>query len=70
MNRRAFLGLLATATVGLALDPEQLAWQPKRTYILPPAEGWKQIHDWQREYNRLRSMQAEGSRCEWSRVTT
>lgn len=60
MNRRAFLGLLGAAAVGLAIDPEQLAWKPQqRTFILPPADGWKQIREAQREYNRLRSMEMD-----------
>lgn len=59
MKRRAFLSLLATAAVGLAIDPDLANWKPK-TYILPPAEGWKQIHEAQLEYNRLQSLHADG----------
>lgn len=61
MKRRAFLSLLASAAVGLAIDPDLAAWKPKqKTFILPPADGWKAILDAQREYNRLRSQEMDG----------
>lgn len=61
MKRRAFLALLASAAVGLAVDPDLAAWKPKqKTFILPPAAGWKAIHDAQWEYNRLQSQAMDG----------
>lgn len=38
MNRRAFIGALAAATAGFALDPERLLWRPgAKTIFLPAA---------------------------------
>jgi hypothetical protein len=37
MNRRAFLGTLAAATAGLALDPERLLWRTGQKSIFLPA---------------------------------
>jgi hypothetical protein len=38
MNRRHFLaGLMASFVV----DPERLLWVPGKTFILPPAGGWR-----------------------------
>lgn len=37
MNRRAFLGLLASAAAGAALDPERLLWVPGRKTIFIPS---------------------------------
>ena len=60
MNRRRFFSVLAAGVAGLAIDPERLVWTPgAKTHILPPAEGWKEIHDAQREYDRLRSMELD-----------
>jgi len=37
MNRRGFLGSLATLAAGLVLDPERLLWVPgQKTIFLPP----------------------------------
>ena len=61
MNRRGFLALLAATAAGLAIDPDLANWQPnQKTYILPPAEGWRAIHEAQREYNRLQSQMTDG----------
>lgn len=37
VNRRAFLGLLASAAAGAVLDPERLLWVPGRKTIFIPS---------------------------------
>lgn len=37
LNRRGFLGALATALAGATLDPEKLLWEPGKRMISIPA---------------------------------
>lgn len=41
MNRRVFLGLLASSVAGLTLDPERALWVPgAKALFTAPAGGW------------------------------
>lgn len=59
MNRRSFLSLLAgttaAAAAGLAI-PE--LWTPKRTFFLPPRDGWPSLRDVGDQYGGFQASRA------------